>query len=163
VTDVALRPATDADLDALFEQMRDPESVRMAAFTAADPDDRAAFDTQLAKIRTSPEITHRVITVDGRVAGSIASFVIEGDTEVTYWIDRSFWGRGVASRALALLLDTVPVRPIFARVAGDNAASLRVLQKAGFAITGTDKGFANGRQAEIEETILRLDALTPKA
>ena len=45
---VALRPVEDADLDALFDQMRDPEAVRMAAFTAEDPDDRAAFDAHLA-------------------------------------------------------------------------------------------------------------------
>ena len=65
----------------------------MAAFTAEDPDDRTAFDVHMAKVRTSPENTNRAITVDGRLVGSIASFVIEGDTEVTYWIDRSFWGR----------------------------------------------------------------------
>jgi RimJ/RimL family protein N-acetyltransferase len=157
VAEVALRPLDDSDLDALFEQMRDPESVRMAAFTAADPDDRTAFDVHMAKIRTSPGVTNRAITVDGRLVGSIASFVIEGDTEVTYWIDRSCWGRGVASRALALLLELVPVRPLFARVASDNVGSLKVLQKAGFAITGTEVSFANGRNSEIEETILRLD------
>ncbi|WP_246158531.1 GNAT family N-acetyltransferase [Catellatospora sichuanensis] len=65
---------------------------------------------------------------DGFV-GSIASFVIEGDTEVTYWIDRSFWGRGIASRALGLLLELNPVRPLFARVVSDNIGSLKVLQK----------------------------------
>jgi hypothetical protein len=37
VADVALRPVDDSDLDALFDQMRDPESVWMAAFTAKDP------------------------------------------------------------------------------------------------------------------------------
>jgi RimJ/RimL family protein N-acetyltransferase len=157
VAEVALRPVDDSDLDALFEQRRDPESVRMAAFTAEDPDDRTAFDVHMAKVRTSPEVTTRAITVDGRLAGSIASFVIEGDTEVTYWIDRSFWGQGIAGRALALLLESIPVRPIFARVASDNVGSLKVLQKAGFAITGTEISFANGRNTEIEETILRLD------
>src|SRR5690606_30170199 len=44
VTHVALRPVEDPDLDPLFDQMRDPESVWMAAFTAEDPDDRDAFD-----------------------------------------------------------------------------------------------------------------------
>jgi RimJ/RimL family protein N-acetyltransferase len=97
------------------------------------------------------------ITVDGRLVGSIASFVIEGDNEVTYWIDRAFWGQGIASRALALLLESVPVRPLFARAATDNVGSLKVLQKAGFAITGTEISFAKGRNMEIEETILRLD------
>jgi len=68
----------------------------MAAFTAQDPDDRAAFDVHMAKVRTSPEATNRIVTLDGRLVGSIASFVVDGDTEVTYWIDRSFWGRGFA-------------------------------------------------------------------
>lgn len=157
MAEVALRPVEDADLDALFEQMRDPESVRMAAFTTKDPNDRAAFDAHQAKIRSTPGVTNRAITVDGRFVGTIASFVMEGDTEVTYWIERSSWGQGIAGRALALLLAEVPTRPIFGRAASDNAGSIRVLQKAGFVITGTDTGFANGRDAEIEETILRLD------
>jgi RimJ/RimL family protein N-acetyltransferase len=157
VADVALRPIEDGDLDALFDQMRDPESVRMAAFTAKDPDDRTAFEIHMAKVRTSPEGTTRAITADGRLVGSIASFVIDGDTEITYWIDRSRWGQGIASRALALFLDTVPVRPLFARAASDNVGSLRVLQKAGFAIIGTETSYANARGTEIEETILRLD------
>jgi RimJ/RimL family protein N-acetyltransferase len=154
--EVALRPVNDSDLDALFDQMRDPESVRMAAFTAKDPDDRTAFDAHMAKVRTSPDVTNRVITLDGRLVGSIASFVMEGDTEVTYWVDRSFWGQGIASRALALLLEEVHVRPLFARVASDNVGSLKVLQKAGFAIRGTETSFANGRSTEIEEAILCL-------
>ena len=73
MAEVALRPIDDSDLDALFEQMRDPESVRMAAFTAENPDDRTAFDVHMAKIRTLPEATTRAVTVDGRLVGSIAS------------------------------------------------------------------------------------------
>jgi RimJ/RimL family protein N-acetyltransferase len=75
---------------------------------------------------------------------------------VTYWIDRSYWGRGIAGRALAQLLDLVPVRPLWARAASDNAGSLRVLRRAGFEITGTSRDYAPGRGEEIEETILRL-------
>ena len=157
VPEVTLRRITDADLDALFEMMRDPESVRMAAFTAECPDDRAAFDAHMAKILAAPASTNRAITLDGRLVGSIAAFVLEGDTEVTYWIDRSFWGQGIARRALALLLEKVHERPVFARAASDNVASLAVLQRAGFAVIGTDTGFAHGRNAEVEETILRLD------
>ncbi len=157
MAEVALRPIDDSDLDALFEQMRDPESVQMAAFTAENPDDRSAFDAHMAKVRTLPEATTRAVTVDGRLAGSIASFVVDGDTEITYWIDRSFWGQGIAGRALALLLESVRVRPLFARAASDNVRSLRVLQRAGFVIIGTAIGFANARNKEIEETILRLD------
>jgi RimJ/RimL family protein N-acetyltransferase len=157
VAEVALRPVEDADLDALFDQMRDPESVQMAAFTAKDPNDREAFDVHMAKLRTSPDITHRAVTLDGRLVGSIGRFVMEGDTEITYWIDRSFWGQGIASQAVALLLATVKVRPVYARAASDNLGSLRVLQKAGFTVIGTEIAYASARNAEIEETILCLD------
>jgi RimJ/RimL family protein N-acetyltransferase len=155
--DIRLRMIRDSDLDILFEQMRDPVAVAMAAFTPEDPNDRVAFDAHMAKLRTSPEITARAITRGGRVVGSITSFVVDGDTEVTYWIERSSWGTGVASRALAQFLVEVSVRPIFAQAASDNAGSLRVLQRAGFKPVGRATSFANARNAEIEETILRLD------
>ena len=154
---IALRMIEDSDLDRLFEQMRDPESVQMAAFTAKDPDDRAAFDAHMAKVRSSTTNTTRAITCDGQFVGTTAAFVMDGETEVTYWIDRAVWGQGIATRALELLLDLVPTRPLYARAASDNAGSLRVLQKAGFKTIGTDNGFAPARNTTIEETILRKD------
>jgi RimJ/RimL family protein N-acetyltransferase len=98
----------------------------------------------------------RAVIRGGRLVGSIASFVRDGDTEIIYWIDRSVWGQGVASQALALFLDLVSVRPVYARAASDNVGSLRVLQRAGFEIIGTEISYANARGTEIEETILRL-------
>jgi RimJ/RimL family protein N-acetyltransferase len=153
---IVLRPVEVSDLDVIFEQMRDPESVRMAAFTAQDPSDRSAFNAHMAKVMTSPEVRNRAIIGQGRLVGTIASFVSEGATEVTYWIDRSCWGQGMATRALGLLLEEISVRPIRARAASDNAGSLRVLQKVGFQPIGTEVSFAPGRAAEIEETILEL-------
>ena len=156
IAEVVLRPVEEADFDVLFEFMRDPESLAMAAFTAEDPDDREPFDAWLRRNLANPETTKRVIVGDGRVVGSIASFVIEGDTEITYWVDRSVWGQGVAGRAVGLLLEEVAVRPLHARVASDNAGSLRVLTRAGFEVVGTDTGYAAARKTEIEETILVL-------
>lgn len=154
--EVTLRPIEDSDLDTLFELMRDPESVRMAAFTAEDPDDREAFDAHMRKIRARTDVTNRVIVGDGRVVGSIACFVLEGDHEITYWVDRSVWGQGVAGRAVALLLEEVTVRPLYGRAASDNVGSIRVLSRAGFEKVGTDVGYAPARKEEIEETIMRL-------
>src|SRR4051812_43933452 len=153
---IGLRALDDGDLDDLFRMMRDPAAVEMAAFTPEDPSDRTRFDAHMARIRTDPEILQRAVTSDGRLAGMIASFVQVGDTEITYWIDRSFWGRGVATEALTLFLTIVPVRPLYARVAFDNVASRRVLEKAGFRQVGSEISYASARRAEIEEAILRL-------
>ncbi len=136
--------------------MRDPESVHMAAFTAEDPSDRSAFDAHMAAVMASAENRLRAIIRDSLLVGTVGSYLSEGVTEVTYWIDRTCWGQGIATRALGLLIEEIPVRPIRARAASDNAASLRVLQKAGFRQIGTELSFAPGRAAEIFETILEL-------
>jgi RimJ/RimL family protein N-acetyltransferase len=154
---VSLRPLEDRDLEAIYEQVTDPESVRMAAFTAEDQTDRRAFLDRTARLRADPTVSHRVIDVDGAAAGTIGSFHIDDQLEVTYWVDRAHWGKGVATAALRLLLAETAERPVYARAASDNLGSLRVLEKAGFRRVGGDRGFARGRGEEIEETILRLD------
>ena len=79
-----------------------------------------------------------------------------GELEVTYWLGKAYWGRGIATQALAAFLRVQQRRPLIARVAKDNIASIRVLQKCGFVLTAETKGFANARGAEIEEVILTL-------
>ncbi len=102
----------------------------MAAFPARD---RAAFDAQWAKnILGNPAAINRTILVDGRVAGNIGSWPQEGGRLVGYWIGREFWGKGVATRALAAFLRLVTERPLRAHVAKHNIGSIRVLEKCGF-------------------------------
>jgi RimJ/RimL family protein N-acetyltransferase len=76
--------------------------------------------------------------------------------EIGYWLGKEFWGKGIATQALAAFLKIVTTRPIYAAAAADNLGSLRVLQKCGFVITGYDKGFAGARQQEIDEALLEL-------
>ena len=154
---VSLRPVEDRDLDTLYLQVTDPESIRMAAFTAEDQTDRRAFLDRTSRLRADTSVSHRVIDVDGVTAGTIGFFRIDNQSEVTYWVDRAQWGRGIASAALGILLAETAERPIYARAASDNVGSLRVLEKAGFRRVGVDRGFAAGRGEEIEETIMRLD------
>jgi RimJ/RimL family protein N-acetyltransferase len=156
--DVLLREVLTDDLPFLFEFERDPDANWMAAFTADDPDDRAAFMAHWARVLADDTITKRTIICDGQVVGSIACFLRSGTPEVGYWLGKPFWGQGVATRALALLLRQVTRRPIYARVVKDNAGSLAVLRKCGFAIHSEDRGYANARRAEVEEFILRLGA-----
>jgi len=158
--DVLLREVADDDLDVFFEQQRDPEASHMAAFTAKDPADRDAFDAHWRKIRADGSVAVRTVLVDGRVAGHVASYVDEalGAPEVTYWIGKEYWGRGVATFVLGAFLDIVTERPIYGRAATDNVASLRVLAKCGFVVIGRDEGFANARGTEVEEVVLKLAA-----
>jgi RimJ/RimL family protein N-acetyltransferase len=155
---VELRDIVDADMDVIFEFERDPEAVRMAAFTRQDPDDRDAFDKHWQRILADPLVINRAIEADGELVGTIASYVMEGDREVTYWVGRAHWGRGIASQALALLLQLVTERPLWGRAVDDNVGSLRVLQRAGFVVVDDDHDFAPGRGTEVRELILRLDA-----
>lgn len=157
---VALRDIDDSDLLRFFDDQLDEEANQMAAFTAEDPHDRAAFDAHWSRVLADPTTINRTVLADGAVAGHIAAYEapdMEGP-EVTYWIGRAFWGAGVATRALQLFLEQVPQRPLYARCAQTNPASLRVLQKCGFSIVGEDVGYAAAHKKDVAEYILRLDA-----
>ncbi|MBO0778695.1 MAG: GNAT family N-acetyltransferase [Ktedonobacteraceae bacterium] len=155
---IVLRDVTMSDLPIFFDQQLDPEANRMAAFTTKDPADRDAFMARWTRILGDETTRNQTILFDGQVAGSVASYVDEdGRPEVTYWIGKSYWGRGIATGALLALLDQVEERPLYARAAKDNVGSLRVLEKCGFTRIGEDRGFSNARGEEVEEFILRLD------
>ncbi|WP_121746352.1 GNAT family N-acetyltransferase [Streptomyces sp. E2N166] len=152
---IALREVHDSDLAVFFRQMNDPEALRMAAFTPEDPADWDAFETHWRKIRASVDVV-RTILGDGDVIGSAAVYGEPGEREVTYWVDRAYWGRGVATAALRALLAEVPDRPLYARAAADNTGSLRVLEKCGFKESAHARGFAPARGEEIDEVVLHL-------
>ncbi|MFV0136726.1 GNAT family N-acetyltransferase [Streptomyces sp. HMX87] len=152
---IALRAVHDSDLPVFYRQMNDPEALHMAAFTPKDPADRDAFDAHWKRTRASDDVV-RAILADGDVVGSAAVYGEPGEREVTYWVDRAYWGRGVATAALRALLAEVPERPLYARAAADNAGSLRVLEKCGFRITARAGGYAQARGREIDEFVLVL-------
>ena len=157
--ELTLREVRDDDLPLLFEQWADPVAVQMAAFTAPDHMDRDAFERRWSWLRADETLLVRAIVVDDDVVGTIGSWGGSGEREVTYWIGRSFWGKGIATAALGAFLDVDRSRPFHARVASDNVASRRVLEKCGFRVIATERGFAEARSAEIEELVLRLDEL----
>lgn len=154
--DIQLRPTEIADLDILFQFQTDKEGGYLAAFMPKDPTDKSAYITKYTKLLSDPTINNQTILLDNTIVGSVAKFVMEGDPEITYWIDRKYWGQGIATKALSQLLSIETTRPIFGRVAFDNFGSQKVLEKCGFIKIGTDRGFANARQAEIEECIYKL-------
>ncbi|MBS1636887.1 MAG: GNAT family N-acetyltransferase [Bacteroidetes bacterium] len=155
-SNITLTKTEKDDLDTFFQFQLDPEANYLAAFTAKDPNDKPAYIEKYSKHLADTAINMQTIRIDGTIAGSIAAFTIENDREITYWIDKAFWGQGIATAALRALLKMEQTRPIYGRVAFDNHGSQKVLGKCGFVKIGTDKGFANARQTEIEEFIYML-------
>jgi RimJ/RimL family protein N-acetyltransferase len=74
-----------------------------------------------------------------------------GQREVGYWIGSEYWGKGIATRALAAFLEHDRTRPLHARVAKHNVASVRVLEKCGFTVIGEGTG-----DDGVEELVLEL-------
>lgn len=154
--DLKLRPTVISDLDTLFQFQLDKEGGYLAAFMPKDPTDKSAYLNKYIKLLDNPTVNNQTIILDNIIVGSIAKFVMQGDAEITYWIDKNYWGQGIATKALKDFLSIETTRPIFGRVAFDNFASQKVLEKCGFVKIGSDKGFANARQTEIEEFIYKL-------
>lgn len=126
---ILLRTVERGDLPRLYELQLDARSNQMAGTKAWDAD---AFQKIWDGILADPTVTARAIIASGTLVGTISCFKRAGVDEVGYWIDRAWWGRGVASAALALLIREVTARPLHATARADNAGSIRVLERCGF-------------------------------
>ena len=155
---IVLRDVDESDLPILFEHQKDPEASHMAAFLPRDPSDVNAFLTHWRRLLFDPTVIVKAVLWNGRLAGTVGSFLLDGKPQVTYWIGKEFWGNGIASAALTELLRVINRRPLYASAAKDNLASIRVLEKCGFVMRGSAKAFAKTRGAEIEEVFFELEA-----
>jgi RimJ/RimL family protein N-acetyltransferase len=152
---VRLRSVEDRDLEVFFDHQADPQAVEMAAFPARDKDQFAAH---WAKLRGDDTLFVRTIVADGVVAGNIGSWPDNGQQLLGYWVGREFWGRGVATQALALLVDEVSIRPLYAHVVTHNLGSIRVLEKCGFRRDRVEEPQAPAPGDGIGELVYRLNA-----
>jgi len=148
-----LRDVEPDDLPILYEFQLDEASTRMAAFPARD---REAFFAHKAKVLQDSANIAKTIVYDGKVVGEVMSFLDEGLREVGYWIGRDYWGKGIASQALAQLVAELP-RPLGAHVVQHNVGSIRVLEKCGFLRIGeAEVSLPTGEL--VKEYLYRLDS-----
>lgn len=124
-----LRGVVSDDVPVFYEHQIDAEANEMAGFPPRSWD---AFATHWGRILEDESTVNQTVLVNGQAAGSIASFLQNGEREVGYWLGREFWGRGVATQALRAFLTCEARRPLYAHVARHNVASRRVLEKCGF-------------------------------
>lgn len=154
---VSLRAVDTHDLPIFFAHQLDPEGARLAGFASRQ---REAFMTHwTTNVLGNPANTTRTILCDGVVAGNIGAWndAASGERLLGYWLGREFWGRGIASAAVAQFLQFETTRPLTARVAQHNPGSIRVLEKNGFARTGAD-AFTLPDGTPVEEFIYVLSA-----
>jgi RimJ/RimL family protein N-acetyltransferase len=148
-----LRDVVEADLPIFFEHQRDPEATRMAAFP---PREREAFMSHWRRILANADLVVRTVLFEGHVAGNIGCFEQDGKHLVGYWIGKEFWGKGLATSALAELVTEVTRRPLHAYVATTNVGSIRVLEKCGFTFVSRETEFDEALGEEIEEALYVL-------
>jgi RimJ/RimL family protein N-acetyltransferase len=157
MSNIILRNVIEDDLPIFFKHQQNREANHMAAFTSRDPSNWDSFTTHWKKILTDKDIMKQTIIIENNVVGHILRFEQFGEPEVSYWIGKEYWGKGIATKALREFLKHITIRPLYARAAKDNAGSLKVLEKCGFVITGEDSGYSNARGEDVEEFILTLN------
>ncbi len=150
-----IRNVTEADLPIFFEHQRDPEAARMAVFPSRDQE---AFTAHWQKILANEGIIKKTILFEGEVAGNIGIFDQDGKWLVGYWIGKEFWGKGIATKGLSEVLEEVTIRPLHAYVVTSNVGSVRVLEKCGFTLVGSETKFDEAFGEEIEEALYVLNA-----
>ncbi|HYD00085.1 MAG TPA: GNAT family N-acetyltransferase, partial [Phycisphaerales bacterium] len=125
---VTLRDVRQTDLPSLFAFESDPAWCAMAM---VKPRSKEVFDAVWEKILTDrtegttpPGVLQQAIIADGELCGTIGCHLRDGRCNVGYGLHQKHWGRGIASRALPLLLAEVALRPLYATAAVSNAASI---------------------------------------
>ena len=152
--EVRLRGVEDPDIELFFDHQADPRAAEMAGFPARD---RTEMDAHWARLRGDDTKVVRTVVVGDEVAGNIGSWEADGQQLLGYFLGRAHWGRGVATRALALFMAEVPIRPLHAYVVEHNTGSIRVLEKCGFRRDEAQEETAAAEDG-IRELVFVLDA-----
>jgi len=155
--EISIRGSIESDLEIFFLNQTDEEANYMAAFTPKNPNDKEAYMNKWRKLLRDDSINMHTILLENRVVGCVVKFVMEGEAEITYAIDKEYWGKGLTTKAVKKFLENEQTRPIHGRVAFDNYGSQRILEKVGFERIGKETGFANARGKEIKEYIYKLE------
>lgn len=152
---IRLRDVRDDDLPIFFAHQEDPEACRMAAFPPRTWD--AFLSHWRMNVLGDARNGKQTIVVDGEVAGNVVSWDHDVGRMVGYWLGRAYWGRGIATAALAAYVAHETTRPLHAYVAAHNLGSIRVLEKCGFRPVGGSEMGPDG----VEEFLFRRDARRP--
>ena len=143
---ITLRPWFDADAKALYKYASDPEVGPRAGWPP-----HLSEDDSLEIIRNvfnNPTTWAIVWNETGEAIGAMGYGpscdcslpAWEGEPTVGYWVGKPYWGKGICTEALRLMIthirNTTDIKSLISGHFIDNPASGRVMEKCGFKPTG---------------------------
>lgn len=143
--EVALRNWEESDLEDLVRLANNEKISNNLADAFPHPFTKEDGMDFIKKSKSHNPTQLFAITYKGQIAGSIGIFpdtdVHRKNAAIGYWIGETFWGKGISTRAIQIIVDygfsTFDIQRIYAKPYGDNAASHRVLEKVGFTLEAT--------------------------
>lgn len=135
-----LRPWVESDLGSLVKHANNPKIAANMTDAFPHPYSEENGKAFIAMAMRAPSIL--AIEVNGEAVGGIGihpqSDIMCKNAELGYWIGEAFWGKGIITQAVKQMLDMAfskyDITRVYARPFGSNAASQRVLEKAGFTL-----------------------------
>ena len=155
-TSLQLREVLPGDIALFYEHHLELRPLPLDADDADREASRARFMERWDQLLSEEGAFVQTITWDGVPVGYVARFTQKDRPAISYWLGRDYWGKGIATQAVRNFLGRVDERPLFARVAYDNLASIQVLRKTGFEIVGHDRCYSDLHGEEIDEIVLAL-------
>ena len=136
-----LRPHRLADADAITQSLSDIAVTRMMARVPAPFDRKDALDWLIPHSAGLSESWALAVTERDDVHIGVVSLELRhGCWHLGYWLNRYFWRRGIMTEAVGAFTDfcfeEFQLRRMYTEPFANNAASARVLEKAGFALEG---------------------------
>jgi RimJ/RimL family protein N-acetyltransferase len=142
-----VRPWRSSDAESLVHHANNIEVARHLRDRFPHPytrSDALAFLKHAVPGSASDRPTNFAIDVDGEAVGGIG-FILGSDVErfsaeIGYWLGQHYWGRGIVTEALTVVtahaFGDFNLLRLFALAFADNAASVRVLEKAAYVCEG---------------------------
>lgn len=142
--DFTIREFRSADVTRLVEHADNEKIARNLEDRFPHPYTLEDAEAWLAHVDEQNPPTHFAIAAADQIIGGIGFRILEdvyaGTAELGYWLGESYWGQGIATRAVlafsSWIFESFPVERVEARVFTTNPASCRVLEKAGFTREG---------------------------
>jgi RimJ/RimL family protein N-acetyltransferase len=159
----SLRPFKDGDESALVANANNIKIFNNVKDTFPHPytHEDAVWWVNANK-QTDKPVTCLAIEVDDEIVGAIGiilgSDVQRVTAEIGYWLGENYWGKGIVTEALKRMTDYAFVNfpelvRLWAGVFEYNKSSMRVLEKAGFALEGIRKKGAIKNGVVIDEYV----------